>query len=961
MPTFRFTRESGELAFDEQVLTPSADNACMFEMPQGIDVTRGTYNAEVRFRLREVPTSCTDVANEIVVGVFQRNNIVIDENSALAPFDDEGEFYSRPDETILTGEAIAFDVDNDGIDNYAEVAAGGDPCASGTEPFVNLLVTVDEDPSEGEAITLDVSMGNDDGADFLVGVTISQSEDPSGTQSATFRARTDSPGVAVEPEGLVAPVTEGWAYELVTSNDDGAGAATWRLRFVPEEPFVGELTITAFASFGTGDADVFSASVQTSSVDVAEVADLTELRFFEVNGAGSEVLVTRDQVSFPEVEPAGTALTREFILFNGDVGTNEASWNVQLPQAATDVGVRVVRSDGARWALTWDPDNDDSLNNRELSFDLLLIDDSSPDPAPLTVRVDPLFNNPVEIAPPTAGALSLPSPPFVTESIPFVVVDPDRVDSAPTCVATFAAVDNATCTAPFDSVVCEATAGLAGDTWPFEVRVTPAADYQTACGDAPTFTLSLEVTDTPPAGAQPQTPQVTSLGGLTVRTSAAVRAGTLTLPYAFSAAGFIAIDPDLDGALGRRTGISTVTIPVSGDEVLVVTDLDAGQEVYTFAREAATDDVCPAQPLDSDKYAVDVVNHVVIVQAHDCTNDTRHIFLIDLTDLSVERIPLADACNNFFDRTSNYLPGEPGAFYFGCDDNPERYVVRVQSDGTFARQLVEDAGFGANEADNFHVVTEDASGARVFVWPDEDAVRVIDLDGFADGTATQVALNWPTAREIQDDIVGVAVDTSRDDVVFALDNRNRGDELIRVQLDPTATLEVLALESPSTLDTDLAGRLTIKPADADGAGVDLVVVTGSSGDPRLHVDLDTFTIAGERAGACTIDADCQMPGETCFNTTLCSDMFETRGPGLFASPDRRFLAAIHHDVTRGIWLYGYAPDAPRVFIELAPIPVGLDHRAEDVSISDDGAIMVFPDGADIDIIYFEEARQGLDQ
>jgi hypothetical protein len=968
-PTLRFTRAAnGELAFDEQALVPSQENACVFEMAAEETVTRGTYDAEIRFNLVTLPDTCDGVANEIVVGVFARADIVIDEDNGLAPFDDESEFFSRPGETPTVGGAPDFDPDQDGLDNYAEVRAGADPCQAGTAPELDVVVTPADPPEEGQPITFDVSMSNEDGADFLMNIEISQTSDPLATPRAIFRSRTDSPDVIEDAITLRPPDTEAWRYEVASAVSTGDGAATWQVRFFPEEPFVGALDIRVFASFGAGEADIFAETVFNQTLSVTEVPDQTETRFVELDGDGNEVLLARTDVDFREIGPGVTPTEREFVLSNGDVGSDEEDWDITLDAAAIAAGVVLARADGVRWRLTWGPDNAQFLASPGgIDITLNLVDDSNPAPIDLHLGVAPLFNDAPTITDPSVGARSLPSGAFITHSIPFSVDDPDQVDTAPTCTATLTASGATTCTTGFDSVTCGVAGARAGSSWPMEIVLTPSATYVADCGDAPTFTLDIDVADTAPTGADPATPQSASVAALDVRTSQAIAPGTVTSTFPFTNAGFVFIDPDVDGALGRRMGVGTIG-DVSGFEYVAVYDLDVPEIIKVYERDETTDDLCPGALAESDEGVVDIVNHKVLLYTRDCNGTSTGASseaIIDLANLdSVVLIPQGDICAPFNDRLSNPSVDENGDFWIGCDDT-EQSLLRLSPDGSLASQIV-NAGIG-NDGMKRQTYYRDAANAPWYVWPDEDGIHVIDLDDFANPTATETLLSWPVAPAAADDIEDFVIDTRRDAYTFVFKDSDADDALWRVTFGGGPALEgplvLTGVSSGSGSNGGLRDRILLKHPLADPTGTD-AVVSGGGDYVRPHIDLDTFTLTGERGASCTQDAECLMPGETCFLAqNICSDFFDVRGNGFHSSPDRRFLVFPVDDedlAGPGAWLYGWEPDDPRSLLVLG-VPDGVDSSPLDASVSNEGFLMVIPDGDRVDVLYFVEAEAGLDQ
>src|SRR5690606_18333144 len=161
-----------------------------------------------------------------------------------------------------------------------------------------------------------------------------------------FTAEPASESLSLDPS--LGIVTEPWDLVVEDVADDGAGELDVTLRFLPDEPFVGRVHLSATADDGFGNTLAEAAPVV---LDVTDLDDPTSLLFEDDEGA----LVRLDRVHFREVGPGTTPTPRRFKIAGEDLGEDLSQWTVELG-AGSPPGLTLVQ-DLSFWRLAWSPDN----------------------------------------------------------------------------------------------------------------------------------------------------------------------------------------------------------------------------------------------------------------------------------------------------------------------------------------------------------------------------------------------------------------------------------------------------------------------------------------------------------------------------------------------------------------------------------------------------------------------------
>jgi hypothetical protein len=220
---------------------------------------------------------------------------------------------------------------------------------------------------------------------------------------------------------------------------------------------------------------------------------------------------------------------------------------------------------------------------------------------------------------------------------------------------------------------------------------------------------------------------------------------------------------------------------------------------------------------------------------------------------------------------------------------------------------------------------------------------LLRLDTFADATPTTQRVAVPMASTWDPDAISDhVVDPGRFGYLFLYQPSSGGAELWRLVL---ATGGAPSLEGPLAL-SDTGGRSLIlrEPSGEPADETDLVVGRTSSTNGVPHIDLDGWSVVADRPS---------------------SDYYLGAGPGIFASPDRRYYVApvvssYEDPLLKGIYLYAWDPAVARQFVDLGvPTNSPFDEPCR-VTVSDPGNLMIVSGDDEITVIYFRDAAAGLD-
>lgn len=963
--TFDRTDDLGPAELDRVALVAKDGVACTWVLEGEHELLGGTYDLVVRFLATgDYAGAETCGADEDVwVGAYVRRDINFpDDLSALG----EDEFLSRPgDEAALGIDGVSFDPDDDGRDTLAEIAQGADPCKPSSVPSVSVS-PLSTSVVEGEPIVWTVSSSDEDQVPHHVTFTVTQNFGADvGTESIVFRARTDAPAEAVIiPDDVRRPALETWRFRVLSAVSTNPGEATWQLELTPDEPFIGDLSVSWSADDGQGN-ELDPGGAGTA--DVANVIDPTRLVFFD--GADE---APQTQVDFREVGPGTDATVLRFRFDNQDLLADASAWTAQL-DADAPVGMALAApSASPYWTLTWAPDNATTLTwpLAGAPMTLRLFDGDALEQASETLTVDiaPLFNNEPWFTAPAAGDLQLSAATFVTKEVRFEVHDPDEVGTAPSCTLNIEPVAGTPCTAPF-VVTCGPEGERQGELWNFLAEIVPAADYFTTCGDRPEFTLEVVITDVPPMGSDPATPWVVNepscapgelhcqplmaFATADVVTWADVAAGAgITVPT--NSHDEWAVDGTILTAIGQVDD-------GAGFDGLAIVDLRAPAPVFVHTLDPAV--LCSFEnDLQDPTFVVDEIGHRVIARGREanagsCFSGERYVALIDLEPpYDVVRHLYADVCP---DCSSSDCIGNPvvdatGTAHLVCaPDSPDpAQVVTFDAAGNMTRKDLP----GVDETwfqNKTNAVVEGSDGKQWLVVLDWLGVLAVDLGATADPIIpVRLAMAGVDPFETE----AFAVDPLRHAYMFALDDEDTPEPpayLYRVRFDPTPTADApldLGHVGGSDNNGDVFMRILVRESARMGepaVAAPHLLIAGGATEDLPWVDLDTWSLMGDS----NLEIACRG---------LCGSCGE-----IYTAPDRRYLmtTATYCDSDSdkdGLVLFDWTTDTPDPIFVRAPIVQYMPDDQEDIITSESGDLVLFPDNDHLAVFYFGDAASGVD-
>ncbi len=924
-------------------MTSTPDDPCSYTVPKGNELGRGDYSVLVRFDtvLRE-QSACGAAGSKVIIGAFFSPRVTFPFPETFAGFKD-ADFKSTVGDDVP---GLDFDADGDGRDNYTEVITATDPCSPNEPPAMTFTPESPLDALADESETFwDVESVDADDTPHQLVISVRHHNAGAGTPVATLTLPTDGGAPVVAP-AADARGHEGWTLEAVgADSDDRPGAGAWRVRFVPDEPFVGVVDIALEARAGgasVGDGP-------TASATVADVPDPTVL-LVDDNTALDFTEVTPDPALSGEIQDAdalGRADTARLLIFDEDLGDDTSTDHLAVSSCP---GRFSLDADGAGFLFTWAPDNDVAVSQTAAgipcTFSFTDAGGAPIDDATLNLHVSPLVNDAPSVVTPDVSARTLPPPGFAEYTLSFLVVDPDQVPSAPACSATLVPTASTPCdpASAFDQIRCEALS-QDGPRWTFALTLRPSATGYAACGERPGFDAGVVVTD-----VAPDENGAPIAVGPDDCTGSASEPATCVPPFALRTADLITastLPADGGGLTGLTPSVMPLIEPASGTGLMAVDDDSFTSHLVLVDLDAATiAAVVPAADgkhfeSDSiDRAAADPVNGRMLSLVRTDAGDLRAL-LVDLaaplTSSSYTVIAPGDAsvCNEpFNDSMGKPVVDVDGTFYLPCigraPSSPPARLVRIAPDGTRTAKDVTGARppcSGCSNGDQFALVSSLADGKSWVVFPEQDGFVVVDLSTFDQATPTVVDL--PMGGGFNgDDIWGSVVDAARGEYVFAYDSTGAA-KLARITFDTgTPALDATELDLGSNISP---GRLVLK---ADGAAPpeepDVIVWPGSSSDDRTFVDLDAWSVTTTRS---------LFPGYP--------HSFATFGTGLVSSPDPRYAIAPNGcvqdppalDNVSGAW---FAPwdDTPPFFVDVG---LGCNPSSEDVSAAGPYVVNAFGD------------------
>lgn len=953
---------------DAVALDADDESPCTFALTSSdAAFRRGTYDALVRFLAAPGAFpgsgSCTSLGfsddTPVYVGAYVKTDMPFPEPP---PRFADDEFLSRPgDESSLPTSGVSFDIDGDGRDNLAEIAAGSDPCVENAPPIVSLDVApavVDE----GQQVTITVRSTDPAGLRHRMVLSLRHANGPNaGTEVVTFRRFTSSPDEeAIAPDKAVLGIDEGWSLVVTDAVEEGAGDATVTLTFVTDEPFVGGVTVSLDADDGVG---TVLASAPDATFFVNDVLDPPTLLVEGDDGVFTPVVRLDFRETGPGVLPTTLRLRLESDAASGALLGLEP---VLGPGAPTDM---VLESDLGGFTLTWGPDNASVLSAPVDGYvaPLAFLDDDDEVAFEFTypIGVTPLFNDAPSLDLSAVDA-TLSSGTFEVKLVRFHIVDPDRTDAPPSCGASVTAEPGTPCATPFAQIACEIEGPRVDDRWPAVVALTPAADYETACGEGPAFSLSLTATDQAPPGAVPANGVVTQTVASCGNTPACVEhirlytaevASSHPLPLTALGAGLSAFGPPL------LDGIAGVAVFDARDAALsdriVVADVSTTSPAVTqlvdptlmceFVTEFGVGPVVGA---------VDEVNHRIFalgdrdVGDGTCSDTDPGALIIDtltgdVTAYTMEEICPGSACTYFL------CDGSPttdalGNIYMPCGGDAGGVVTRIAPDGTLTTKGL--IGREDTQGVKGVKVLPDETGREWLVWPDWDGLHVTDLDTWDEAVPSSQRVVVPGWYEPR--LEDAQIDVERGHYVFVLAKGPAFEpgpaELWRLKMSDGAPL----LDGPiplgdvgGTTNGDVYLRLVIRPPSTAAVPLDepdLLVTGHTVGGVRPHIDLD---------------AD-PMERLSLFDEREASEYFGV--DELFVSPDPRFffgpsLGSSTVAGFDGIFLYTWDPFVARQSQELVEdFPFGSAYQSG-VTVSVGGGLAVVQTGSAMTVVRFNQA------
>ena len=932
--TFDATNDLAPPAIDGRRLEPKADAVCVFVLGETVNLPAGTYDLIVRFDTQAAPGTCSA---PLLVGAYVVRDLEFPFPEGFEGLS-EADFYSRPgDESALELPGLSFDPDEDGRDNLSEVGQGSDPCRISSLPITSLQTTTTTQ-AEGSPIRFVLRSSDEDGIAHRVRLSLGHSHGPNlGTERIELVAFTDGRSPPVRSP-LNIPALETWQFVVSADQDPNPGAAEWTIDFVPDEPFIGPLTIRYSADDGQNTV-LFPEA--TASVEVINVDDPTILLFEE---AGTEA--PRTSLVYPE---EGNAPVEHVFRFeDADLGADVSTWTAVL--GANPSGV-ALRRDAARWVLSWVPTNAQVVSPPVGGHRVVIEFFDGPSRQGMTelsLQISPLYNDPISLIDPQVGELALPAVDFPEHRIHFAVLDPDELASSPSCQVSLTAAVGTSCdpNTEFTNLRCETDGLRQGQRWPMVVVLTPAATFRAACGANPNFDLAYTVTDVAPPTAT-NGPQSALSSTFVVRTANVVQGASVD-PGAVGPPSYRAPRPAVISGAAMKALVSVEDPDNNYERDVYVVDLSFPTPSFSFKFPRAT--LCELKN-DAPEHiaAVDEAGRRVLALGRTqsgtyCNSGVAGAYLVDLQTNAATHYTGTQLCGVPFQREGRPVVDRSGNFYVPCYDSASS-LARIDAAGALQRFTF--TGLNHNNPITPHKAGLVYSPTDVpwLVWPSPTGLVLVNLSTLGQPTPTVQTFTMD-ADWFRGDIDGFVIDEARHAYVFAYNRYNADAELWRVSL----STEAPVLEGPLALG-DIGGNLSnatsfMRPVLRDPSsvsppsGADLLVRPGSSGAARPLVDLDTFSVAFTRPA---------------------SDFFGANVVGSFSSPDRRFSAVpvSGGPTTRGIYLYPWDHAQPRQFVNL-PVPTGTFDDPRMVQVSDRGNVMVVSESTLISVIYFVDAMLGLD-
>lgn len=853
----------------EEPLVAGADGPCVFELPSTEErrFPRGTYDAMVRFLAKdgayEGSDSCdTEGVASLWVGAYVLEGLSFPDEPLRFS---EDAFLSLPgQESALPVPGVSFDVDGDERDNLAEVAAGSSPCIENRPPTVDLDVA-SGNVAEGAPITVQLSSRDPAGLRHRVTLRIRHDNGPTvGTEVITWRRFTSAPAQEdLSPDPETADLAEGWSLTVDDATEDGGGALDVTLTFVPDEPFVGALSVELVADDGYGNV---LAEALPASIVVEDLDDPTRLLFEDADGN----LAPATRVDFREVGPGLEPTVRRFKIADDDLDEDVSQWTVEFAPGNPD-GLSLER-DLSFWKVSWAPGNAEAVASPDGGYSLILqfLDGGGlPVGAPqqYPIGITPLYNDPPALGDLSGLDRSLPSGPFAYKRLQFTLHDPDEAPGEPTCTVEVVPAGDTPCATGWAETRCEVDGARAGDAWPFTLTLTPSASYFDDCGSTPSFELRISVADAAPPGAEPSTPQVAATEADCAGQAACVEHLVLYTAEALSTH-TVAGGPGAPVALGASQelvidGVQQVGVFFGDDEaeerVFIV---DLSTQTPTYAHKLERTQLCRFHEgylRVPHAVAVDEVNHRVVgfgyagAAVDDCYNASRVVFsLSTLPPYDVTTWPLEEACAaacTYYGCAGRPAADAAGNVYLPCGGDTGT-LLRV--DG--ANQLsTRDFPRLNDDQDVWGVAAVEAPDGRSwFVWPDLDGLLFVETTTWDDATVRSERLTLTGWNSFY--IGQGRADPWRGDYLLAYlpTSNGVGVQLHRVTFDtgtPVLEAPLVVGDIGSSSSGDRYLRFLLKPPVAgQPAGEPDLVLTGRVLDNnRIYVDLDSFTVVPGRA------------------------------------------------------------------------------------------------------------------
>ncbi|HEY3447899.1 MAG TPA: hypothetical protein VGK67_16200 [Myxococcales bacterium] len=963
--TFDRLGDLGAPPVDDELLVAKDGEPCTWTLAEQRQIPAGSYDLIVRFETKGAFGSCTE---PIHAGRYVRRGLTFP-----FPADFEGltesDFLSKPGDASdprLKGEQISFDADGDGRSNLDELLDGSNPCPWTTLPKLTLELPAAA-PKEGATAPLTLHTEQAQDAPFKVVVTLEHANSGYATSRATVTVLTDdSLAPVVDPPMASLPWREQWRLEVNRPGDagyvasDGKGGRTWNLSFTADEPFVGMVVAGAVAY----DGDKAIASSPKLSFAVQEDPALDGPRLLLLGPADTkdtpvDALTPVDEASFAE---AGTDV-RRFVIADAALGSQSSTWTPTL-QAGAPRGLTMTY-DKPILTFAWSPDNDQAVAPAPAVAGLDLRDASDlRGTMKLNLKVAPPRNDPPAVAAPSSQFLALPDvnkpgTVFTEALLPFVVEDPDEVSATPTCKVTGVQVTSGTACTPFSEMVCQ-SAGSATDRafaagnglpdvhaarlWPFTLTLKPSPTYA-ACGSKPTFTVSLEATDSAPDGAQNGPLQASATFAL--RTVDAVSAYTLG-----GAPGEVSVGY-LDGAVPDGKG-GTVARGLFAADSFVFAELEGASAGFKTQIPATTLVSAGRGSPASDLGAVDLFGHRVALFGDLFPSGSDGLAVLDLASMTLTGSSTDAAACGFAPSYGVNVVADPrtGSFYFVCGDYSKSALVRDVAPHTLTRKQFAARLYGST-AHAAVVPTETApgvAGPSWLVWPDGGTrFMAVDLSTADSATLTFKTLAYAVGSVFEDPVV----DPQRGGYLF-LHDKSGSDHMFlgRIRFDASGPVADPELDLGASKYGVTHAMVLRRPySKGPTPPPHLVVSLGDDGGTAFYpvqwVDLDQWKLVTVTPQRTTEDYH-----------------FGTGTERFYASADRRFFLQPVSGIP-GEWngeiFHGWSDYTDVSPLELKDTELNLGLQNE-VLTSYEGNLCVLPaQGKKLRVLKFTEAALGLDE